>query len=76
MAEIPVLPRTDLPGVSKNIDITTNITAGTASVVVNGIDITYWIAADPPVVVQHHEGGLPTVTLTLAARHITHTIIP
>ena len=61
--------------ISQRIDITTSPGDGKTSIVVDGIDITYWIAREA-IIVESNADGQTTVTVKLTAPTVTHTIVP
>jgi len=63
------------PEVSKRIDVNFARDEGKTSIVVDGIDITYWIAADP-VIIETTKDGFTTLTVKLTAPNVRVVIVP
>jgi hypothetical protein len=70
--EVPALTATEMP---QRIDITTDIDTGKTTVIIDGTDISAWIAYEP-IVVEYGVNKQPTVNVKLTAPTVTHTIVP
>jgi len=73
-AEAQIRLISDKMSTSSHVEIVTDKKAFTTRVIVDGIDISYWLTRDP-IITKTNSDGYSTITVTLAAPTFTATTI-
>ena len=69
-------PSSSLPEpISEHVEILWSSVPGESHVLIDGHDITNWIAAEP-ILIEHRIDGVPLITLTLTARSLSQRMLP